>query len=602
MNKQENWQKIIAIISFGSLIIALLIAHSHPATSYELDIYASTPTIVWILIFFGLLGGASIILYQVIKKDQDNSKIWLIGLLIIILSRMVLLFLPYTRDYMSWRGDNIDYLGMVKDILFTGHFPIEDFYPVTNVFLSTIIQVTGISDRIVANLSTTLISILFILFTYMFVGAITHDKRKQKLSTVIAGIVMLTGLYNVILAPNGWSILFMPLLFFLYFKSQKSNYRILLLIVLIAYPFFHPLSSLAVIVVLLIFELIRQLFSSFQKKGSEDLSIPSKTSVYLIIELIIFSVWILAHPNFGLNLRLVWQQLTEWMAFGKLTQLGESINKLDLHGFDLYYLIFKMYGAEIILLVLSGIGILYFLKRILKNNMVEEGNAFFCLTYAFMFYGLLYLAYLIGLPGIGVLAEGQGDRRLLGYVDILIPLFSVSIFYALLFTVKFRNLARVTIVGLLILSSILSVVSLYNSPYIYRPNIQITSSHMTGTKWFINRKDSDIQCTYIMSSPNNIVSGIIGFSAANERTDIKNSIQLNDHFGYPEYPSLGTQYHKDAYVIITTFDRTIYSTVWRQLGRFTAVDFEKLELDSTVSKLYSNGGMDIYYIQYVADR
>ena len=227
---------------------------------------------VWILIILSFFGGASIILIQVVTKGNENNKIWLIGFLIIILSRVVLLYVPYIRDYISWRGDNIEYLGMVKDILVSGHFSIDNFYPITHIFLSSIVNITGVSDLIVANLCTTLISILFIFFTYVIVGAITHDKRKQMLSVVIAGIVMLADGYNVILAPNGWSILFMPLLFFLYFKSHDGSYRLLLIILLVIYPFFHPLSSLIVIIALFIFgEKRLDALDPVQKRAQKEL-------------------------------------------------------------------------------------------------------------------------------------------------------------------------------------------------------------------------------------------------------------------------------------------------------------------------------------------
>lgn len=52
----------------------------------------------------------------------------------------------------------------------------------------------------------------------------------------------------------------------------------------------------------------------------------------------------------------------------------------------------------------------------------------------------------------------------------------------------------------------------------------------------------------------------------------------------------------DKYAVITRFDRILYSTVWQTVGRFNSADFEKLEQDQIVAKLYSNSEMDVYFI------
>lgn len=110
-----------AIICFVLLAIAVLVAHQSPATGYELSIYAATPSAVWICLFLSIIGGVAIIVHQVATGGYKNSHLWLIGLLILILASVSLLYLPYIRGYVSWRGDNISHLGLVKDILFSGH-------------------------------------------------------------------------------------------------------------------------------------------------------------------------------------------------------------------------------------------------------------------------------------------------------------------------------------------------------------------------------------------------------------------------------------------------------------------------------------------------
>lgn len=597
---KSNLTKLLAIICFCLLIIALLVAYTHPASGYELNIYSSTPLVVWVSVIFCFFCGGFIIVSQIITRGYENSRIWILGLLILIAARVVLLYTPYIRGYISWMGDDIGYIGMVHDILINGHFTSINFYPVTHIFLSGIIYITGLPEIAVSNLSTAFISVLFILFIYLLTGAVTNDKSKQLLSVLIAGCVLIAEGYNAILAPNGWSILFMPLLFYLYFKYASPSYRILFLIILVMYPFFHPISSLLVIIALLILELTKWSFSRSVRRSSAQLSSPPPNYflAFTVIEFMIFTTWIIGHSEFNTNISLFWQQITSGFGSGKVAELTSSLNKINVHGIDFYILVFKMFGADLILIVLSIIGILWLLKQKYNSyyNRIRKVRVFLPLAGVFGVFGFLFVAYMLGLPGIGTLGQGQWDRRFLGYVDILLPVFSAVALSTLLFRRSSRTLALLTFGCLIGLSSIISIFSVYASPYISQPNNQITLKDMIGTKWFIDEKDMSLGNIFIMSPPVSFAEGIIGFTSADERSDLFGS-QAADHFGYNGRNKLGAEYPRDAYLTLTAYDRTIYNTVWKEVGRFNNADFEKLGNDSTVSEIYSNQGMDFYYVR-----
>jgi len=164
---------------------------------------------------------------------------------------------------------------------------------------------------------------------------------------------------------------------------------------------------------------------------------------------------------------------------------------------------------------------------------------------------------------------------------------------------KFRNLVNSFILIILIFGSALSIASLFPSTFIRQPNPQVTTMDMTGMKWFIEKKDYSIGCVFVSVRPFRFSDAIIGYDVTRrQRPDIAYSREpVPDHFGYSQYYGLGTQYLKDKYLTMTRTDRTVYTTVWKEVGRFDNTDFEKLELDSTVSKLYSNSEMNVYYIK-----
>jgi len=217
------------------------------------------------------------------------------------------------------------------------------------------------------------------------------------------------------------------------------------------------------------------------------------------------------------------------------------------------------------------------------------------LSAIFLFFTFLYAAYLVGLPGTNI-GAGQFDRRFLGYVEMLIPIFVAFTFYKM---PRFRNPLNLSILWItLIIASILSILSLYPSPYIQQPNLQITKMDMAGMTWFIEMKDQGIGCVYISTPPSRFSDAILGYEKTHLlRPDISGNIVLADHFGYSEQNSLGTQYPLDYYLPITKCDRILYTTVWKNVGRYDNIDFVMLENDSSVSKLYSNDETGIYYIK-----
>jgi len=70
------------------------------------------------------------------------------------------------------------------------------------------------------------------------------------------------------------------------------------------------------------------------------------------------------------------------------------------------------------------------------------------------------------------------------------------------------------------------------------------------------------------------------------------------HFGYDRFPSISTSYNRETNLIITQRDKGIYTDYFPDLAqyRFTVHDFERLNDDSGISHLYSNGGFDLWNI------
>jgi hypothetical protein len=590
------YQKLVLIFGFSLVSIAIVIAYMQPTTGYELDIYSNTPILTWIFIFLAMLCGTGIIIHQIVSRGFRTSQVWLLGLLILVISSFSFLYIPYIRNYFTWNGDNISHWGMLKDIVNTGHFSKLNFYPITHSILSQIILITNAPIKLTANLSTAFLSALFIVSTYLLSTVILVKREQQLIATTIAAIVLIEGGYHVFLMPNGWSIFLLPLFFYFYFKNQSDrSYFIPFVILLIMYPFFHPLSSLMIAIILIVISFIRVAVKSFPNRGG-NLSFfekPISSLVFGAVELAILIPWLLSFQGFQANIKGMWENITS-AGSQVLEEMGGDLSKINIQGLDLIILYIKLYGADTILIILTLISLILIIRQIQKG---DQNSFLFFITnigLIFIIFCLIYILYLAGMLGLSNIA----GERIISYIVTFTPeLAAIAIFWI---SQKLKNniLYYFLIITLLAIPSGLSLRGLYYSPYVFQPNIQVTVKDMAGFEWMITKKDSKIGSMFITNPSARFFDVILGSAVANNRGD-NYDIQFSDHFGYKKYNTLGAQYLEDKYTSVTESDKIVYSTVWKAVGRFYDSDFITLEEDNTVSKLYSNGGTEVYYIKHI---
>jgi hypothetical protein len=119
---------------------------------------------------------------------------------------------------------------------------------------------------------------------------------------------------------------------------------------------------------------------------------------------------------------------------------------------------------------------------------------------------------------------------------------------------------------------------------------------MAGMTWYLDEKDPLVVALYAMTPPERFSQAVLGWEATQPRLDMPYYSQLKTHFGYDSFTTLGEQYDGDRYVNINRYDRVIYQTVWQDLGRFNDADYERLEQDPTVDRIFSNGEMDVLFV------
>lgn len=590
--------KTVLIFVFFSLAIINIIAFFNPLRGYELSYYDSTPFIIFLLLGFCIFGGIIILFHQAYFEYFKITKVWILGFVLLIFTRIIILYLPYIRGYSyGWMGDPTTHIGIIREIINTGQVNPGNFYPILHIFLAQcqILSMTPI--ELIANYSTAFFSVLFVLSTYLLAKLVFSDYKPILLTLAAVGCVLFSG-YDLYLMPNGWSCLYLPFVIFLILKSINSagnpSFTILAVITIALYPFFHPLSTL---ILILLLALICVIFVSvpfltkipvLSRIFRENLG-KKGPWIFLIVLGCLWSLWILSFKAFSLNIREISHSLSLDESVDVIGKMSVQVNKMNLDIFDIFTLFVKQNGDELLFILLFCVGFIILLKH---PSVIKKTIDLFILGSITFFLGMLYVVYLFHVvPGMGSI----NAQRILYYICIVTPVFA-GLSYSYLISKKKITITVICIL-LLIIPPVLSMLALVPSPYVYRPTQEITQMDVSGMKWTFDNKEPLTPFLYIMTPEDRFADLFMGITERNTRLDIDKSKNIPDHFNYTTNQYFGQQYTIDYYAVLTKLDTIVYDTVYSPMGRFHVNDFERFELDPTVEKIYSNRETNVYYIQ-----
>jgi hypothetical protein len=585
-----------AIAGYISIALVNLIEYLSPSQGYELSIYSATPFVAWLLIIICVICGIIILIWSVIQSTYHRLSSWILGLILLLFTRLTILYLPYNRGYFSWTGDNISHAGLVIDILRSGFFSGENFYPITHIILSQIQIISDINTYLVINYSTAIISVFFVLSFYLLGNIIFSDRRYTLLTLASVGCVIFNQ-YDVFLTPNGWSILFFPFIFFVVLKTMKKKdtlaYSVLAIILLTMLPFFHPLSTLMMIAILTMFLLIFIFINNFHAlrkvlDGYIRVNTDLNPLPFILILLAVWIPWVISFSFFNANIEGIFDALVSGDSVNVIAGMSGKLGKMGFGILDTLLLILMQMGSELFFLALFLLGTFIVMTKCRQKPDFEN---FFVLMIITLMFGSLYTLYIFNLlPGV----ENIGAERLLAYLVLFLPLFAGVVYTQLL--IKNPRVYSGICIILILIPVVLSILSLYSSPIISYASPQISVMDMEGAQWAIDMNQDKVAFVMIAKDPSRFADGLMGTVAANQRVDLKDIKNVPDHFTYADNRWLGQAYSGDRFLLMTKMDKILYSTIYKRIGRFGDADFSRLRSDMSVDWLYSNGESEVVNI------
>jgi len=288
---------------------------------------------------------------------------------------------------------------------------------------------------------------------------------------------------------------------------------------------------------------------------------------------------------------------------GWVTDYIEKALHAEALGFSVTRYFFRIYGGNLIYMIIALLAVPILIKKFQPSflKLIYLYGPIAVLAPATIMFFLLRVAFC--------------PQRLVVYLVILCTPFVGFVLYEFLkrmyhfrTNTAVRNSIILITVVFLVAVSVHGAARLYTSPYIYADNWQITRTEIAGMDWFLRRKDVDLGITGMTIMPGQFAQFLLTrdelvgrYDILTHRGMIKEELRLPLHFGYDNHPTLGHWFAHDTYMVLTCRDESIYRDIFPTLAeiRFTPRDFERLKEDSSLDHIYSNGGLDVYFIRSI---
>jgi len=581
----SRWLKLVCCVCFLMITVALLLIERYsPATGYELSIYSSLPAAVWVCLIGALAGGTGIIVHQAFAGNQ--TRYWVAGFLALAFAVCVILLLPALRGYYLYGAlDTNTHTDFAVNVVSRGHFEPYNPYPITHILLAQLVQVSDASPQMVSEYLPVFFTAILMLFSYLLASSVMPNTGAALLAAATTPLFF--NYYHVCVYPQSLSVMALPLLFWLYFRSSGSAsmaFRIAFVTLLLLFPYFHPAPAGVLVVSLLGAEIAKALWRRRQRTSSTTMeNAGDRISLEpTLIASVAFLTWISSHAIFS---KTIWNTLG-WLrgeieGLPRVAEVETMFQTTGLGVGDQFVLALKMYGDNLAYLALSTVALLIIARRFLQKR-AEVRNL-----------SILSMPFLISGPAwvlifASTLSVTLG--RLLGSNIMMwaTPVFAAFALYELFG--KWKRAGLVAVTTLLLCSSVVGIFGVYHSPYILQTNWQVTRQEVQGSRWFGTHG----------RPPYDLGFASLGFVAM-----IPGRLPVPDHFGYATHEMLGESYPLETYLLVSEpFKQSIAGArlprvmlnPWARLS-VDERDSLRLEEDHSVSKLYSNGEVDIFGIE-----
>lgn len=578
-------------IGYLALSVAIWIARMNPATGHEVSLYLATPTEFWVGFALALLIAMLIGLYGG-SPGLQAAGIGLGGLATVSLTA-----LPLIRGYQFYGlYDSLTHLGWTNDIAAGTLDPIGLMYPGIHLVSLTVAIVTGLETETAMLLMVVCMASVFLLFVPLTVRTIVPSREALFVGAFSAFLFLPITNLSTHMSPHTMtqSIFFSALLVFLLVKflaTPLSNPLSVALSLLLALTVgvsvvFHPQLAAHILIAFVGISVVQVLYRL--RLRLIDRPRPDQPALYAHTVFLagVFIFWSSSHGLFGgIGARAVSSAVD--FVLGRGGEAGATIGSQSASllaiGGSVETVFFRLFFVSLVFCLATAAVVLVALAPSWRRRAPDTTILVLSVGAGLAALGPVFVFYFIG-----TLSEMY--FRVFG----LMMLF-VTILGAVAFTLGANALSdrfspravRPIVAGVLICLLVLSLITVFPSPYIYNQSPHVTEQQMHGHAVAFDNQHEETPYVGVRTGPDRYVDAIYGEGRTNAFNEDVPSEAMQE--GLPTY------FEGDRYVIVTETDEQRETAAYNEL-RYGESDFQAVESQPEVHKVHSNGEFEMYLV------
>jgi hypothetical protein len=515
------------------------------------------------------------------------------------------IFLGYAANN---RADVLNHIGYVVDIQNEGTLSPLDFYPGLHIIQYAVETISGLSSTNSIILINGVFTILWTIGSMLLVEQLTDDKRTSYIAAAFTVPLWLL-YYHTYILPSVLSLFLLPFLISLHIRRGKEtgsaavSLTIVEIIITLFLVYLHPSTTIFAIAIFIGLEFSARFSRRFKKE---------KSKIYDYLGIISITVIVLA--TWYLSFNLFTNQLARtirWLLgeYDGSSAVGEAIGLLQiakLPTINLVQILLNAFGAPLIIfsLAIVLISLVFILSR-------KTGKAI--PTSHISFITVFILITITTLVVSLISSTERNPIRLLRVLVIISLVISSWWLWEVLYhprgssfwpylPQKTRSVYKYLIFSFLLISTTLSRYNIYENPRNGLPNQRVTYSEMFGMKWFSTHRVTDSRTAAVL--PDYVTrfdaffSGIQGIREKWPNWWRK-ELWIPSGFYDQTWDCINQiNLEKGTYLIISrnaVISSLRFPEAVRQLAHvYVASDWERLNKDKSINKIYDNGTFEIW--------
>lgn len=568
---------------------------------YSASIYWQIPTALKIA---GIFVAAGSVLATIAALYAGRRRVALVSMLPLLTVCAVFPFISQVMGYIIKFGDVMNHVGLVNFVLATGDVPSGVIYPALHITTAALVEMTGLGSETLLNMFGAL-TVLSMSLMLLLLSRLTSVPSAA--SVLLVPIVATPSMATP--SSIAWSVLFLLVLYLgfqLTIASSQVYWRVygLTALPMFALLFWHPVAAF--------FELVAFALIAVSTYVQADRSGQARQTVLNITLLFGILAFLWAGSTTLLTrfvrsisaLLLGFDAPTSTLGSGSL--FATLFGTLGLSLADFIVIALQKFGNLALAAGIAGVGVVLYYSRLGPKITTRR------------YYLPLAAALLVVISGmwsilevtVGIISAFNFRRVLQAAIYGGLFVGGTAVFvaiHAMRRSARARRYGQAGVVVALAIALVLSTATLggavltfsntYNSPSTLQTNREMLPSDMEGMSWYFEKKARDVDTTTLWSFNWRYVNYLLPPDEIERRSqELDGNAQSRDyrapaHYGYPNNSTLldavGCTYYRES-----IYDRKTY-TVARPGNTFVQSDFKRLQGDRTVSRVYTNGNVNI---------